>query len=65
MSARLSHALVHGVLEHITDDVEEARLTSERALDVIEGPLMDGMNPWATSSARARCSCLRWSRALA
>ena len=41
---RLSHALVHGITDFIADDTEEARLRSTRALDVIEGPLMAGMN---------------------
>ena len=41
---RLTHALVHGINEYIIDDTEEARLAVERPLDVIEGPLMDGMN---------------------
>ena len=41
---RLRHALIHGVTEYIEDDTEEARAKSERALHVIEGPLMDGMN---------------------
>ena len=40
---RLSHALVHGIVEFIEEDVEEARQTATRPLDVIEGPLMDGM----------------------
>ena len=40
---RLSYALVHGIVDHIEVDVEEARQTSARPLDVIEGPLMDGM----------------------
>ena len=40
---RLAHALVHGVVDFIEQDVEEARLTLPRPLDVIEGPLMDGM----------------------
>ncbi|MEM6291179.1 MAG: methionine synthase [Myxococcota bacterium] len=40
---RLSHALVHGILDYIEDDVEEARQKLPRPLDVIEGPLMDGM----------------------
>jgi len=40
---RLSHALVHGVVDFIEADVEEARLKLPRPLDVIEGPLMDGM----------------------
>src|SRR5215211_3092705 len=41
---RLSHALVHGITDFIADDTEEARLAAARALDVIEGPLMAGMN---------------------
>ena len=41
---RLTHALVHGINEFIVEDTEEARLEAERPLDVIEGPLMDGMN---------------------
>jgi 5-methyltetrahydrofolate--homocysteine methyltransferase len=40
---RLSFALVHGVVEFIEQDAEEARQTLGRPLDVIEGPLMDGM----------------------
>jgi 5-methyltetrahydrofolate--homocysteine methyltransferase len=40
---RLSHALVNGVIEFVIDDTEEARLKYPRPLDVIEGPLMDGM----------------------
>ncbi|MHB1589758.1 MAG: methionine synthase, partial [Metallibacterium scheffleri] len=42
--ARLSHALVHGIDQYVVADTEEARLLSTRPLDVIEGPLMDGMN---------------------
>jgi 5-methyltetrahydrofolate--homocysteine methyltransferase len=41
---RLSHALVHGIDQYIETDTEEARAASSRPLDVIEGPLMDGMN---------------------
>jgi 5-methyltetrahydrofolate--homocysteine methyltransferase len=40
---RLVHALVHGVVDFIEQDTEEARLARARPLDVIEGPLMDGM----------------------
>ena len=40
---RLSHALVHGITDFIEVDVEEARRQYPRPLDVIEGPLMDGM----------------------
>ena len=41
---RLSYALVEGILEYIEADTEEARLNYERPIQVIEGPLMDGMN---------------------
>src|SRR5207245_138702 len=43
VDARLSHALVHGVVDFIETDVEEARQAYPRPLDIIEGPLMDGM----------------------
>jgi 5-methyltetrahydrofolate--homocysteine methyltransferase len=43
VEARLTYALVHGVVDFIDADVEEARQRSARPLDVIEGPLMDGM----------------------
>ena len=42
--ARISHALVHGIDQFVVADTEEARQLSTRPLDVIEGPLMDGMN---------------------
>jgi 5-methyltetrahydrofolate--homocysteine methyltransferase len=41
---RIIHALVRGVTQHIVEDTEEARAQYERPLQVIEGPLMDGMN---------------------
>ncbi len=41
---RLSYALVNGTTDFIIDDTEEARTKTARPLDVIEGPLMDGMN---------------------
>ncbi|EPX75808.1 methionine synthase [Salipiger mucosus] len=41
---RLEHALVHGITDFVVDDTEECRQRAERPLDVIEGPLMDGMN---------------------
>jgi 5-methyltetrahydrofolate--homocysteine methyltransferase len=40
---RLAHALVHGTVEYIEQDTEEARQKYPRPLDIIEGPLMDGM----------------------
>ena len=44
VARRLEHALVHGIDQHVIDDTEEARQAAARPLDVIEGPLMDGMN---------------------
>jgi len=44
VARRLEHALVAGINEFIEVDVEEARLAADRPLDVIEGPLMAGMN---------------------
>ncbi|WP_244872462.1 methionine synthase [Catellatospora sp. TT07R-123] len=43
VAQRLSHALVHGIVDFIEDDTEEARQQADRPLEVIEGPLMDGM----------------------
>jgi 5-methyltetrahydrofolate--homocysteine methyltransferase len=43
VEARLSHALVHGVVDFVEADVEEARRKYARPLEIIEGPLMDGM----------------------
>ena len=44
VAQRLSHSLVKGIDAFIVEDTETARLAAERPLDVIEGPLMDGMN---------------------
>ncbi len=41
---RLSHALVKGIIEYLDADVEEARQQADKPLEVIEGPLMNGMN---------------------
>ncbi|GAA3523667.1 methionine synthase [Amycolatopsis ultiminotia] len=43
VAERLSHALVHGIVDFIEDDTEQARQSFARPLEVIEGPLMDGM----------------------
>lgn len=43
VAKRLEYALIHGIVEFIEEDTEEARAESVRPLDVIEGPLMDGM----------------------
>lgn len=44
VAERLKHALVRGITEYIDQDTEEARQQFERPIEVIEGPLMDGMN---------------------
>ncbi|HLR36889.1 MAG TPA: dihydropteroate synthase, partial [Chitinophagaceae bacterium] len=41
---RLSHSLINGITKFVEDDTEEARQKYDKPLDVIEGPLMDGMN---------------------
>jgi 5-methyltetrahydrofolate--homocysteine methyltransferase len=41
---RMAHALINGITEYIDADTEEARVKYPKPLDVIEGPLMDGMN---------------------
>lgn len=41
---RISHSLVKGIIDYLDEDVEEARLKYPKPLEVIEGPLMDGMN---------------------
>lgn len=41
---RISHALVKGIVDYIEEDVEEARQQYDRPIEVIEGPMMDGMN---------------------
>jgi 5-methyltetrahydrofolate--homocysteine methyltransferase len=70
---RLSYALVHGVVDYIEADVEEARQKYELPLDIIEGPLMDGMKvvgdlfgagkmflPQVVKSARAMKKAVAW-----
>lgn len=44
VNKRLEHSLVKGITEFIEEDAEEARKNHERAIEVVEGPLMDGMN---------------------
>ncbi len=73
VAKRLSHALVHGITEFIETDTEEARKASKRPLDVIEGPLMAGMNvvgdlfgdgkmflPQVVKSARVMKQAVAW-----
>ncbi|MBC8197964.1 MAG: methionine synthase [Candidatus Marinimicrobia bacterium] len=44
VNKRISHAMVQGITKFIENDVEEARLNSMHPMEVIEGPLMNGMN---------------------
>ncbi len=73
VNERLSHALVKGINAYIEEDVEEARQAASRPLDVIEGPLMDGMNivgdlfgsgkmflPQVVKSARVMKQAVAW-----
>ena len=73
VAERLAHALIHGVTDYIEMDVEEARLAAGRPLEVIEGPLMDGMNrvgdlfgagkmflPQVVKSARVMKQAVAW-----
>ena len=70
---RIEHALVAGVADHVEADVEEARRAAARPLDVIEGPLMAGMNvvgdlfgdgrmflPQVVKSARVMKKAVAW-----
>jgi 5-methyltetrahydrofolate--homocysteine methyltransferase len=73
VAERLQYALVKGITDHIEHDTEEARLLSDRPLDVIEGPLMDAMNvigdlfaegkmflPQVVKSARVMKKAVAW-----
>ncbi len=70
---RLKHALVKGIDKYVDEDVEEARQNYDRALSIIEGPLMDGMNvvgdlfgdgkmflPQVVKSARVMKKCVAY-----
>ncbi|MDX2504510.1 MAG: methionine synthase [Gammaproteobacteria bacterium] len=73
VAARLSHALVKGITDYIEEDTEEARLQFDEPIQVIEGPLMDGMNtvgdlfgsgkmflPQVVKSARVMKKAVAW-----
>lgn len=73
VTERLSHALVKGITGYIDEDTEEARQQFDAALEVIEGPLMDGMNivgdlfgsgqmflPQVVKSARVMKQAVAW-----
>jgi len=73
VAARLSHALVKGITDYIDEDTEEARLKFAEPIEVIEGPLMDGMNtvgdlfgsgkmflPQVVKSARVMKKAVAW-----
>jgi 5-methyltetrahydrofolate--homocysteine methyltransferase len=73
VTKRLEYALVHGIDQFVVEDTEEVRKTVTRTLDVIEGPLMDGMNvvgdlfgagkmflPQVVKSARVMKKAVAW-----
>ena len=73
VNRRLEHALLKGIVTYIDEDTEEARLQYDQALEVIEGPLMDGMNivgdlfgegkmflPQVVKSARVMKKAVAW-----
>jgi 5-methyltetrahydrofolate--homocysteine methyltransferase len=73
VTERLTHALVHGIDEYVEKDTEEARKQFARPIQVIEGPLMDGMNvvgdlfgagkmflPQVVKSARVMKKAVAW-----
>src|SRR6202166_1053256 len=62
---RLQHALVKGLDEFVLEDTEEARLEAKRPLDVIEGPLMDGMNGVGDTFGAGKTFCPRATNAAA
>ncbi|MCA9323299.1 MAG: methionine synthase [Planctomycetes bacterium] len=70
---RLQHALIRGIVDFVEEDTEEARLSFGRPIEVIEGPLMDGMNvvgdlfgagkmflPQVVKSARVMKKAVAW-----
>lgn len=73
VAKRLEHALVKGIDAHVDEDTEEARLAFDNPIEVIEGPLMDGMNvvgdlfgdgkmflPQVVKSARVMKKAVAW-----
>ena len=61
VNKRLEHALVKGLDAFVVEDTEEARQAAARPIEVIEGPLMDGMNVVGDLFGSGRCSCRRSS----
>ena len=62
VAKRLEHALVHGVVDFIEADAEEARRSSGGRSTSSLARSWPAWRWWAISSAQARCSCPRWSR---
>lgn len=60
VESRLSHALVKGIVDFIDADTEEARQKLAKPLDVIEGPLMAGMNVVGDLFGAGKCFYLKW-----
>lgn len=57
---RLEYALVKGITEFIVEDTEAARLRADSPIEVIEGPLMNGMNVVGDLFSEGKCFCRRW-----
>lgn len=60
VNKRLEHALIKGLTEFIDEDVEEARKLVNRPIEVIEGPLMDGMNVVGDLFGEGKCFYPKW-----
>ena len=62
-TSRIKHALIHGITEYINNDTEEARMEIHtqggKPIEVIEGPLMDGMNVVGDLFGKEKCSFRR------
>ena len=54
VEGRLAHALLKGLTDHVEEDIEEARTKYETGLQIIEGPLMSGMQIVGDPSVKAR-----------
>lgn len=57
---RLTEAIVKGKTDYLSEDLDEALSKGMAPVDLIEGPLMAGMDKWASFSERGRCFFLRW-----
>ena len=56
---RVKYSLINGINEYIEKDTEELRINLKKPLEIIEGPLMDGMNIVGDLFGAVRCFCLK------